>query len=516
MKIFHRFISIFLTSLFSISVISSSFICNYIPVKANALPSVPLDPSAFQVINGGAQSDFYGFGSSPEFISFGINQAIDDINTKLYSEYGWDMETILWDVEDMNNQLSSEQDALVQSITGNIYSSYSEALADGYYLFKYHIPFAVESVGQQAYQVIMGKINSATNTIVDVFNNAVVPINDYFFNNMTDVVSDEITDGNITDLTFSGSIYTKTFACEYDNYRRYNEFTADRPLFWFRNDSYNSYYSDSHTLYVAWPTNSPTPNAISASLIQNGVAVDVSRGSFTVDRYINVNGVQFTVARPKIWYNAGSSNTDMYTLDDIMTQSELVTYLGQFNPECFVYQWDTNTLLMEILNLLRGHYVTTDDLKKINNVIQEVPIAPAFYPNPQPNGDPLPGAVPKPTDDWWSLLQETIEDALDTSIGIDPYFPPVPDSVINPDPSPDPDPDPEPSPNPDPVPDVPPSYPSWIVPSFFTDLLDHNLFSIFQPVFDIVGGNYSMFSTWLVIPSVIIFVVILWIIITIL
>ena len=52
-------------------------------------------------------------------------------------------------------------------------------------------------------------------------------------------------------------------------------------------------------------------------------------------------------------------------------------------------------------------------------------------------------------------------------------------------------------------------------PSFFPDLLPQDMFSMFQPIFDIVGSSYSMYSLWIIIPSILIFILILYIIISI-
>lgn len=67
--------------------------------------------------------------------------------------------------------------------------------------------------------------------------------------------------------------------------------------------------------------------------------------------------------------------------------------------------------------------------------------------------------------------------------------------------------------SPDPGP-IDPDVPDWFWPTFFPDLIPDDMFSMFQPVFDIVGENYSMYGVWIVIPSIIIFILILYILIS--
>lgn len=51
-------------------------------------------------------------------------------------------------------------------------------------------------------------------------------------------------------------------------------------------------------------------------------------------------------------------------------------------------------------------------------------------------------------------------------------------------------------------------------PSFFPDLLPADMFSMFQPIFDIVGSTYSMYGLWILIPSILIFILILYILVS--
>lgn len=96
-------------------------------------------------------------------------------------------------------------------------------------------------------------------------------------------------------------------------------------------------------------------------------------------------------------------------------------------------------------------------------------------------------------------LSDTIEDLIEAikSLAIT-----IPDVIE----------DDEPVPNPDP--EFPDSIPVGYWPSFIPDLLDLDLFSIFKPVFDIVGEDYSMFSTWMLIPSILLFLIILYLVVS--
>ena len=60
--------------------------------------------------------------------------------------------------------------------------------------------------------------------------------------------------------------------------------------------------------------------------------------------------------------------------------------------------------------------------------------------------------------------------------------------------------------------DIPPSY----FPSFIPDLFPTDMFSIFEPIFDIVGDEYSLFDTWMLIPSIFIALFIFYVIISVL
>ena len=79
----------------------------------------------------------------------------------------------------------------------------------------------------------------------------------------------------------------------------------------------------------------------------------------------------------------------------------------------------------------------------------------------------------------------------------------------------EPEPGPEPEPD-NPLPEYPPELPSWFWPSLFPDVFDFKGLEIFKPIFDIVGQNYSMYSIWSLIPAIIIFVVIIYFIISVL
>lgn len=66
----------------------------------------------------------------------------------------------------------------------------------------------------------------------------------------------------------------------------------------------------------------------------------------------------------------------------------------------------------------------------------------------------------------------------------------------------------------DPSPDVP-ELPEWLWPSFIPNLFGTDgMFSIFKPVFDIVGTNFSMYEVWIMIPTIFIFVLIVYLIVS--
>ena len=75
--------------------------------------------------------------------------------------------------------------------------------------------------------------------------------------------------------------------------------------------------------------------------------------------------------------------------------------------------------------------------------------------------------------------------------------------------------DEDPVPKPD-FPDFPDEIPPSYFPSFIPDLFPTDMFSIFKPVFDIVGVDYSMFDTWMLIPAIFIALFIFYIIISVL
>lgn len=107
-------------------------------------------------------------------------------------------------------------------------------------------------------------------------------------------------------------------------------------------------------------------------------------------------------------------------------------------------------------------------------------------------------------------IADVIWDAITTAITESIALPDVITDTADPEyPNPDPD-------NPDPLPEFPPELPSWFWPTMFPDILDFHGLEIFQPIFDIVGTNYSMYEIWIMIPAIIIFVVILYFIISVL
>lgn len=496
--------------------IISVFSCNFFS-NANALPV--LDTSSWTVLDGGAMQDYYDFGMSPEFLVFGIDKAIENINLKLYNQYGWDLETVSWDIESYNEQISAEQDSMVLKLSNNVYQSYQDALADGYALFNYQLPFFVNNTFNQGKQVILGKLDVVHNTITDVFNNSIVPITTTFFDSLQGIANDMITDNEVKDLSETNVIYSSSFDGRYqDQYGTTYlvHIELDRPVFFYNYGSanYGSIIVGGLTFGVSNPQ------------IVSGYEVNTSNGNTLIMRD-NRNAIPtfYTInTDPKYGYGqfrfdfVGSSKTGLLlTMDTLPSFNDTVTFFNDFNNLSYLYSFQNNQMLKEILDELKNHYVTTNDLKEIKDLLHTIPIAPTFTPNPAPNGSPLPQAVPTPPSDFWDLLQDKIDSILADSIEYEPVLPPLQET--NPNPDPDPNPNPNPDPDPDepenPLPDTPPELPEYIFPPMFTDIFDIQGLDIFKPIFDIVGLNYSMYNLWIIIPAILIFVLIVYIIISI-
>ena len=333
--------------------------------------------------------------------------------------------------------------------------------------------FAVNKAGQwigDSYDNILVKFDSLTNTqssnISTVLNNNFPQSTSYA--GYTDTLSCNIF--NTGYGVVSGYIYFP-YQCYY--------YTVSEP-----NGSYGSY-----KCYIMYPTNNFDRTLVGGNFINyktvsgewTAIPSSVTGCSLSGTHTITINGVSYTYGSLKLTIDSDSTSHTALTNTYIASYQDAVDFFTNLTGTFPGYE-------TELIDTQGVPYVV-DDLDGFASSISDL------YPVIESLREVI---TTFPTiDEIASTISDTIADTITDAIDLIKAKAITIEETTTPDPGPS---DPE--------------VPDWFWPTFFPDLIPDDMFSMFQPVFDIVGENYSMYSIWIVIPSIIIFILILYIIIS--
>lgn len=442
-----------------------------------AQESFLLDQSAFEVLEGGAngqngaysESSTFGLNADPNTLVFGVNAIIDDINTKLYQNYGWDLETMSWVVEDSMSQAVKDQ------VNHNL--ALGATIGSGFMLYESSVVNAL--TGAKDY--ILGKVDETTGKISEVYNNAYTYLSDSFVNKFLGLKQDMIQNDEIVDISNPANCYfSKSVVFDRGNVKYILNFSSEK-LFYcygdgvsivFPND--NAYWDFVGGLRVV----GSSTEVLTGASLSNANTFYVNGREYVVG-YIIVRPSGYTVACDLSFGSLENAKSLCYLFN---------------NDTSYYYNSSNYNAIKNLLDQLKGTWVTTDDLRQINTKLDELTLGNISIDGQnnrviETNTDSL--------TELSSLIESILEQNADISLALDELN----NSSGGGSGSEDDD-------------DFPTEFPSTFWPSFFPDLLPDEMFTMFKPIFDIVGTQYSMYGLWILIPSILIFILILYILVS--
>lgn len=291
------------------------------------------------------------------------------------------------------------------------------------------------------------------------------------------------------------------------------KFQFDKPCFFYT--EYNSTQGFSSLCCVYDYSSQTTPivsDVIRTNLTKN-TSISATSYNWVANELFIINGITYRKSVLTLTYPSGA-NTGLYLANFFSdtTYSSLQDIKDYISENIFANSVDTtippySVELVDEQNVpyvvpdVRGLATTIDHiypaLDKLDDAILTIPSELADVISLV---DTIPATI---AEDIADIIADAIRDAIS--------IPDILTEEATADPNPEPDPDPD-----NPLPEYPPELPSWFWPTLFPDIFDFKGLEIFKPIFDIVGNNYSMYQIWVMIPAIIIFVVIIYFIISVL
>lgn len=494
-------------------------------VHANALPQLDYDSWTVLEGQGGAYNDLYefGLGADPNLIIYGMDSALQNINNAMYDAYGWDLENLAWYAEDWvadpNNWVGSGADNLAYTLSNGQYSTMADLINNGYTLFSAVTNTTTQSLFGTAKQFIMGKYDTATGTIKNVFNNALVKITPELLLGLGGITGGLISDNVISDMSVdSAPIYTNNVhgTVYADLTHQYNLFFNSNVYFW---TATSPDYTTASDGVQRWYVRVMAETSDLSTIFKDGVTsagYQISSVNMGYPTQVQINGKTYYYGTLRLYVQGNNTLYNLLVPNKMGNLANLQSWLEN-NTDSPTSSYnlsptDTsgNTINWnDLFNQLNNKYVPIAELHEIIDLLHQIQVRPNFYPNPQPNGTPatLPEATPTP--DQWGLLEDEIDRIGGIADQIQEWIADTPMT--------DPVPDPEPNPNPNPLPDtpntgitVPDDFPTDPVFTPITDILTapFDMLSIFKPIFALFGVNWLM-PLWLLLPPIIIFILII-------
>lgn len=495
---------------------------------AGSLSIAPSAVPTFESFSSGMASGGFAWGN-PVIMT---TEALNNINTNLYQLYGYDLNDL---VDDSWNSLitpSEWSNRLTQFVTGNatidgntISTSVADKIAQrisqgaltgavtaknlidsGYAYFSTAVP----QWGENAKQFFIGKRDTLTNEIVDVSPTMVTKITADGLMAYNQVYKNLVNSGDIHNMSSGGFLYGTNLVANYYlsssthvifnvNLSKpcyfYSNGTAPANGYCFIDSSFLQYDSNSGTYFL--------PCSGFLNLNNSIYQLNYLVSSDTFLHSIDINGKKY------LYGNFGLTETItgswMTNLNNYPYQlgsfQDVIDNLSGNSSSAVSYDYynsEFSIALKNQLDRLLDHYVDSLTLGRINDIVNELVIGRDVV-------DGLTVPVAKPTQEIVDELTGVIDDALELDEAYalafdDAYAEPI-DTTADPSPS---------------FPKFPSGVPEEYVPPFLTDLFPSDMFSMFEPIFDIVGDQYSMFDTWLLIPAIFIFLFIFYVIISVL
>lgn len=504
-----------------------SFFNFYMNGFCQAQPDIILDQSELSVINGGLdKAKNYGLSSNGANLFTIPIWTTEVLNPYLYDTFGWDTDDVanfvLQPVEDtLTGEAFNGQYAwgIIDPIYDNA-NTIASAIENGYRFVETkltEVGSLARVLGANAKAFVVGQvipsIDDSPDVLANLGENMLLKLGSDFAQIWASVNSNLTNNGYIYNSSTSNAVYYSSFFMT-----TFNDFHNASGYYLNLSASFSFpenifYYSTGNHLYIVFPEYLLDGNNISCTgsrshdYYRSNIA-DIQTYSDSYS-YIVVSGKSLLGTFDNInWYSGyinGNSNVvngfTNWKLPAFSSLSDIQNYLNN-NPlknATSVDYVDENGDpfdLQSLLDDLNGKYVTTDQLGQIKILIDDNPIV----------ADST-GARQIFTDDSVQDLIDKINEILNQQDDLADEL-----GQLNDDPFPDPDPDPLPD---NPFTENTEYIPEWTI-DFVSGLLPDEMFSMFKPVFDIVGENNSMHSTFILIPAILVVAFAIYIVVSVL
>ena len=455
-------------------------------------PSFTLDSNTLSLLQGGQTSgingmNYYGLncqGYDPYslFVLGAAGDVISKTDQYLSTNYGFDLQDCEFGANDTIESLewnSLTADSVVGNLSLGSISSFGDLIRQGA-----DILVSKAIVGGLSCKTIMaGVVDDVTGKITSLIGNgnAYVNLSDSFIDNLDNCSDYLVNNNDVVDISSSNVKFGKNL--EFTGQGFHYVFRCSLPIL-----CYN--YSAGGSIYALFPYNSYDVSPASLTIVDISTGTVISSDSFG----ITSNNGTLTIGGSLYMYAELIFSRDRIYSDTLFSQSDAINFISDYDPYNSGFDYNVGysnpNNIKALFDLLRNKWVTTDDLRQINDKINKLTLGNIVIDGSQ-------ASVIITDSDSISDLEDLIQDIIDRNaiINNDSKF----DDYLDSNPNPDPDPDPS-----DPSwPDVPDDIPDWMV-GVIPDLLPDEMFSIFKPVFDIVGTDYSMHSTFIAIPAILI------------
>lgn len=503
-------VSLWLKIVFFVVVFFSTF-AFYSRIVFGASVTLPLDNAGINIFSNASNT----FNSAPfSWSNFSVlgPALYDQINNQLYNSFGYDIEDALWTMEDnftdyatgraenpINNGLLSADTTnwMASKMVQGIYTA--DAFVDAGYKY---FSNSCEQWGENVKNFVVGKVDEVSGAITDVSSTVIQKITDDGILNLSNIQNNLVSNNQILDLSVGDIFYGRSFALDVfkpdgTSIGQLNiNFPFDVGLFIESNSSLDNGLSYIRFIY---PEGLGLGNPLFASgvIVSNGNATQFSR-IFSTSSYSNYswNGYQWYAYRFNT-SNTGSAynslcvrSSDVPTIDAISSLFNS-SFMGADTSYIYAYDNSSALALQSQLDRLLGHWVDSLTIGNIQDLLNGGIVI---------NVDGTPSIAF--TDEQIAELTDIIDGAIADSINYDDVFGTYYDDAID---------DPV---IPDPPINDPDIYDEIDVPITPIDTIGSALTvpymfsSIFEPIFLAFGGG--LFSLWLFVPTLIVFVAIIW------
>ena len=504
---------------------------------AGSLSIAPSAVPTFEAFSQGMASGGFAWGDPVVMTT----EALNNINMNLYQLYGYDLNDLVNDSWTSLTTPSEWSNRLTQFVTGNATidgNTLSTSVADqiaqrisqgaltgavtaknlldsGYAYFSTAVP----QWGENAKQFFIGKRDALTNEIVDVSPTMVTKITSQGLAAYNQVYNNLLDSHTFVKPSVNKPIFSHCFSMIIDTSadngyysERGYKFTSSIPMILCSTlsssvSTLQSTYACIEAQYYDNETNRILSDITGTFYyrLSNGSVIPIQVDHLVIQgqRFVTVNGIEYVYGSLKYYnpswggYRGFPNAYSLGTFNDVL---DILNNSGTASNG-IAYDYSSSALsqaLKDQLDRLLDKYVDSITLGRINDIVQSIPIGQELVGEAD-----VPVAIP--TQEVVDELTGVIDDALELDEAYalafdDAYAEPIDTSA---DPSPD-------------FPKFPSGVPEEYVPPFLIDLFPTDMFSMFEPIFDIVGDQYSMFDTWLLIPAIFIFLFIFYVIISVL